>query len=446
MNSDPMKDRAFQVAYRNLRMSYGYFGYANLYGSETEQLEVFLYQLLRRELIDAYLMSIQQDSRAKTRDDEIDAEEMAIQSTITTIKPLIASMWRESSQSVDAMASSFEASVIPLYDAYVDLENQLLETMNDRIDALTTPVIDDAVLTIVKPTIAKMTSKVITAYEKAFENVLKALSALIDQTADRPDLLGKEITAIDATLELIDGGPLAQTQGVLRQFINDDLASLTPLLERANIQAYEVYLDLIENNRCLARNAIYTFNAMVSVAMISNPDSPALERRSPAMRSPSFRFDNDSPGSKDSPLAMRHPSITGARLSPAGGNPLAKKRQSSILLPAALRPKLISLYNDQLIVSYSDDIKVSIQVVIKDFISKLTEANIEERILIPCQELAIQLASKIPKNMVNLVSISAIIERKVRKKVNTTIDAIMAEYEPETSLRLEMMCSKLVVD
>lgn len=440
---DEVKTQAFRVAYRNMRASYGVFGVPNLFGTENDLLEIFMFRLLKRELLDCFLEEVAaKGAQGKKDPKEIDPEELAVTTTITTIRPIILATWRESSQTVDVMKSSFEASVIPIFETYLSTEQSLLGLIYDRISIIAVPVLKDARETIIKPLLAKSLSPLILAYEQALQGLTLTLRSTLDAIAERPESLLKEVSPNDGLLEQIDAGPLALSQTTLRQLTVEEMTIFASIFEKSNLQGFDIYLILIDNIRMLSRNALYTYTSLVSAALATSVDSPGpgLGERSASMkpiagRPSAGRMSEDG----GSPLA-RHPSMTMQR-SPSMINPLSKKRASA-LPPSVLRPRLNDVLNDT-IEYFGDDAKRSIRNSLRALLTDLLEYPVQERIYLPCAELAFQHGSKIPKNLVNVISFPAIIDRYIRKLVADDVNEVLNDTISEISERIDAMVSRM---
>jgi len=298
---------------------------------------------------------------------------------------------------------------------------------------------------VVKPLLAKVLAPLITAYEQAIQALALTLRSIIDVVSERPETLLKEITPTDGLLEQIDAGPLSQSQQTLRRLTTEDMAGFVPMLDKCNFQLFDIYLTIIDNIRVLSRNAVYTYTSLASAAMAASVDGPGQSPdriasmksyNSPPMTRQSVGRQSDD-GS--SPLS-RHPSMTMQR-SPSMINPLSKKRGST-LSPAILRPRLNDALNDT-IDCLGDDAKENINKTLKDLFTDILEYSVQERISIPCAELAFQHAGKVPKNLVNIVSFPAIIDRYIRKLVDDELTAVLVHTEAEVAARIDEVVSRL---
>lgn len=259
---EPMKEHvyrvAFQNAFRSTRAAYGYFGVCFIFGTEFEMLEHLTNQILKREVIDDFIVQ-----RAKSNPSQAKAVALSVHNeTRKIVKPIVASTWRFSFMGAETLKASFELTVKASLRSLLDVEEKVVAYLRPKIDELVQPYLSEYQTVVCEPLLTCCYDDILAAYEQAllgFHSEVHKILHSVDRNVDA--ILGALKTAervIDSTGGPI--GPLAHAHRILWAMHTDHLVQLQDLFDLAGMRGYDVYSSVMDDLRTLLRNGIFTYS------------------------------------------------------------------------------------------------------------------------------------------------------------------------------------------
>lgn len=258
---DPVFIDSFKSAFRMTKAAYGYFGVCFIFGTECEMLEHLCNQILTREILDQYLLEHSKSSTPSA----IKSLAVQIHNDIQKIiKPIVENTWRNCFVAADGLKASFELTVKASLRTLIDKENEIKVFLNDRINDLVKPYLEDLKTTFCLPILQHCQAKIIKSFELAMKGFCSKVLGKLSAMEGKQEKVALEMSKLEESVENLSRGPLCEPQRILWELHTVDLLDLQDIFEISGIAGYDVYISTMDDLRELVHNAIHTFERLLS--------------------------------------------------------------------------------------------------------------------------------------------------------------------------------------
>lgn len=432
LSADKHISHAFLIAYRNTRASYGYFGKWRETGNEKELLEILLKNILKRELVDD--SAIVPLTTSGKSNGETNAE--ALFSKL--VGPTIASTWKDSHVTAEIMKTKFMESLKPSFREYISTEDFIIEQFQARIGTVAAPVLADSESQVIKPILESILDGIVKAYTEAIQGIYQALQPSLKEVSMRPESLLAVMNVIDVAVQSMHTGPLQSAQRTIYNTIINGLQPFQDALTSAGVNVFDVYLDWMDSIRQLVRNAAFTFVSLclasmnLTESMTDGVSSPLVNLRKSLVLLPRDNLVNNLTAQDIQEWHSKH-AIEGISVFVTDPSESSMSQDGT---EDTLTANILG-YLKESVARLTLDAKEEIKETLSVFLLNVIEATVQELVILPCSELAYQVANKIPKNLVGIVNINGIVDRYIRLVAKQHVLSSIQPSEDEISSHLD---------
>jgi hypothetical protein len=246
--------RAFDVALRNTRWNFWFWGWWGEAGNEAERLGEFILDLLDRDIVDAILGDIPNNA-AKAMTVEL------VRKTIGgSVKAAVGGVWTSSVTAVRSLSASIQSSVKDLLTPLLEKQKEFKTMIVSKISGTVNPFLADKGANLLKPVLNVMFKPVTDAFVLAVQGFHSHFSGKI---ASNEFAAARFQTTLDYSDWQMDwwSGPIHKGYVVVHRMYSDDFATIASLL-CGGLTPYTVYNMVCDKLKLIIHRAVYTFGSL----------------------------------------------------------------------------------------------------------------------------------------------------------------------------------------
>eukprot|EP00599_Poterioochromonas_sp_BG-1_P001487 CAMPEP_0173144378 /NCGR_PEP_ID=MMETSP1105-20130129/7195_1 /TAXON_ID=2985 /ORGANISM="Ochromonas sp., Strain BG-1" /LENGTH=558 /DNA_ID=CAMNT_0014058043 /DNA_START=49 /DNA_END=1725 /DNA_ORIENTATION=- len=250
-DEDEVIAKAFDLALRNTRWNFWFWGWYGQAGNEAERLGEFLLDLLDRDIVNEILNGIAESpAKAMTVD--------LVRKTIgTSVKAACSSAWASSSTAVRSVSDKIQSQVKDLIAPIIEKQKEFKNMIVDKIGGKINPFLADKGSSLLRPVLNIIFKPIIQAFEKA----AKLFHAHVQQHISNGEFGAAKF---DSTLSRIDwqmdwwSGPIHDSYHIVWKMYTSDMTELLSILS-GGITPYSVYNLVMDKLKVILHRAVFTF-------------------------------------------------------------------------------------------------------------------------------------------------------------------------------------------
>lgn len=242
---------AFDLALRNTRWRFWFWGWYSDAGNEAERLGEFLLDVLDRDIVNEILNGIA-DNPAKAVTIDL------VRKTIgTSVKAACSSAWVSSATAVRSVSDKIQSQVKDLIGPIIEKQKEFKDKIVDKVSSKVDPFLAEKGSSLLRPVLNVVFKPIISAFEKA----VKAFHGHVRQQIDNGEFGSAKF---DSTLQRIDwqvdwwNGPIHDSYYIVWHLYTSDMTELLSLLT-GGITPYTVYNIVMDGLKLILHRAVYTF-------------------------------------------------------------------------------------------------------------------------------------------------------------------------------------------
>lgn len=246
--------KAFDVALRNTRWRFWYWGWYAAGGNEAERLGEFLLDVLDRDIINDILNGIVEGPAKSVTVD-------FVRKTVgTSVKAACSSAWVSASGSVRSISENIKTqvkdSIAPVLEKQRDFKAMIVEKISGTIN----PFLADKGASVLRPILNVLFKPVIRAFAEAAKGFHAHMASKISNN---------EFAAakFDSTLERCDwqmdwwSGPIHSAYNIIYKMYTSDLTEVLSLLS-GGLTSYTIYNMCMDKVKEVLHRAVFTFGQL----------------------------------------------------------------------------------------------------------------------------------------------------------------------------------------
>ena len=488
---EPVKDTVytdtFKAAFSATKAAYGYFGVCFIFGTECEMLEHLTNQILRREILDDFIIERTKAQPANAKSVVLDVHRHVQK----IVKPIVINTWEQSYNAVRVLKAPFELSVKASLKQLLLKESEIRAHLEPKIRNIVLPYLTEIEHDICAPILQSCFEPVLQSYEQAVEGLQIELNALIYTVELNIEAVRAAQVALEMSIEQgsasasshhgagnrsSTGGPgttLVASQKLLWTMHTEDLIDLQEIFEISGLEGFDVYSNVLDDLKQLAQNAVFTFGKLVTPTSSggSGSDSPTMSggksspngghgsRQNSRNNSPNPRSsrqnssagttstykelgnDNNNSRQKSKSKSERSYSTSATSssfLSSSGGS---GKGGASTRTPVS-RSSLLKGMN-QVITRMCSDAVLGLRRGMVQLLVDAIEARVQESMLSPSVDEVRSAQSLVSKDMQLMVNLPSIGEGMVRDMVREFVTSLTVRCNVEATSRMQAVADRL---
>lgn len=259
LNKDPLIAKAFQVAFRATRWSYGYYGWYSITCTEVETLSQFVTDVLDRELLSDVYNNIPASPGKQS------IISMLRKSIDTTVSASVGAAYTAGLGACDSMKTALESAVraalAPIFEKEIGIRLKITDAISSKVN----PFCSDIGGKICGPVTRAASAPFSRAFCQTVKGVHKQLKERIEKNAFKADTLDSNLRICSREVCYWWSGPLEETNKVCYELYTGKLSMIESLFD-TGFSLYQLYQIVLEKNRYLAQCAIYTFGKRLKEA------------------------------------------------------------------------------------------------------------------------------------------------------------------------------------
>lgn len=243
--------RAFNIALRNTRWQFWFWGWYGEAGLEPERLGEFLLDVLDRDIVNEILNGIA-DNPAKQMTVDL------VRKTIgTSVKAACASAWVSSATAVRSVSTQIQSQVKdlikPILEKQIEFKKMVVEKISSKID----PFLADKGGNLLKPILNVIFKPVIQCFEKAVRGFHSHMAQHISNQEFTSAKFDNSLARVDWQMDWWSG-PIHDAYYVIWQMYTSDMNELLSLLT-GGITPYSIYNMCMDRVKVILHRAVFTF-------------------------------------------------------------------------------------------------------------------------------------------------------------------------------------------
>lgn len=242
---------AFDVALRNTRWRFWYWGWYSDAGDESERLGEFLLDVLDRDIVNEILNGIPENAAKQMTVD-------LVRKTIgTSVKAACASAWATSASAVRAVSEKIQNQVKEMIQPIVEKQQNFQTMIVEKISGKINPFLADKGAALLRPILNVIFKPVI----QAFTLAAKGFHAHMHKSIANGDFASNNF---DSSLRRCDwqmdwwSGPIHDAYAVVYRMYTSDMTEVLSLLS-GGITPYTIYNMVMDKLKVILHRAIFTF-------------------------------------------------------------------------------------------------------------------------------------------------------------------------------------------